>query len=51
MATNFNYCPYCGSPLQKNNKPTIDDLVAHRVEVGGHGRFYSQRWHERSSFW
>ena len=34
MATNFNYCPYCGSPLQKNNKPTIDDLVAHKVEVG-----------------
>ena len=33
MATNFNYCPYCGKLLQKDNKPTIDDLVAHNVEV------------------
>lgn len=34
MTTNFNYCPYCGHPLKKDSKPTIDDLVAHNVEVG-----------------
>lgn len=37
IPTDFRYCPYCGAEIK--HEPSLDDLIAHRVNIGDEVRF------------